>query len=324
MNTTERDLPIEQERVSILRMSGWREQSSAKQGLFLLGGTLMIFYLLFRRIDLAQVFSLLSLLPWHIWILAGVLTLSFPLLSAIRWKTILRTMGHDIPFSRATLTIAGVWPLSAVSPSKSGDLLKAYSLRAELKPMVVAGSVLTERALDVMVLSVLALLGGIYFRDYRIFSVALTVLIALMAGFVFVRLNVSLPIGHKMQNQLRDLFLSFRALWGNPRVTLLILFFTVANWLASIGQTYLLFRGVGADVSLGFTAAALPIAIFAGLLPISIGGMGTRDTAMVLLFASYASETQSLAVGLLYSFFGYWLLAILGLPLMRRALGATT
>ena len=84
--------------------------------------------------------------------------------------------------------------------------------------------------------------------------------------------------------------------------------------------TRILFGGVNAAVPLGFTATALPIAIFAGLIPITLGGMGTRDTAMVVLFAAYASSSQALAVALLYSFFGYWLLAVVGIPYIRKAL----
>lgn len=314
----------EQALVSRLRLSGWSDSASAKRGLVLVIGTLLIFYLLFRRIDLAQVLSLLKQVEWPIWILAGTLTLSFPVISAIRWQAILRTIGHDISLSRATVMIVGIWPLTAVSPAKAGDLLKAYSLRREMDPVIVAGSVMTERVLDVLVLAAFALTGGIYFQDYRIISGAAIVLIAMLAGFALVRLNVALPIGPGIQDRLGDLFHSLAVLSKKPRLTILVILFTTANWFASILQTQLLFRAVGADVPLGFTAAAQPVAIFVGLLPVSIGGMGTRETAMVILFAAYASASQALAAGLLYSFFGYWLLAVLGLPLIRRALGAQT
>ena len=324
MNDTRQDTVAEHAKVNFKAISSWREGTSVRRSLLLMCATMFIFYLLFRRIDLEHVISLLTQIAWPIWTLAAALTLSFPLISAIRWKAILSAMGHDITYRRAALIIAGIWPLSSVSPSKSGDLLKAYSLRREIKPVVVAGSVLTERALDLVVLAVLALIGGICFRDHRITSIAVTVLAALMAGVLFVVFNVSLPIGHNLQNQLRDLCLSLRTLWSKPGLTLLIMLFTAANWFASIWQTQLLFRGVGADVSFSYTATALPIAIFAGLLPVSIGGMGTRDSAMVVMFATYASASQALTVGLLYSFFGYWMLAILGLPLMRRALEAKT
>ena len=85
-------------------------------------------------------------------------------------------------------------------------------------------------------------------------------------------------------------------------------------------QTKLLFDGVGVGVPLGFTAAALPVAIFVGLLPITCGGMGTRDSAIAVLFAEFATAPQALAVALLYSFFGYWLLAVVGIPFVKKAI----
>lgn len=322
MKSSSQDIAGEQEPASIVQISGWSDRTSVRRVLLPVAGTFLVFYLLFHRIDLIQVLNLLTGIAWPIWIISASITLSFPLFSAVRWKAILSTMDHEIPFVRALLIIVGIWPISSVSPSKSGDLLKAYSLRRDMKPVVVIGSVLIERAFDLLVLSTLAMVGGIYFQEYRITIVAIMVLIALITCILLVRLNISLPIGRKFQSQLRDLNISLNSLWHKPRVTLLILFFTMVNWFASVLQTQILFRGVGVEVSLGFTAAALPIAILAGLFPISIGGMGTRDTAIVILFAAQASASQALAVGLLYSFFGYWMLAILGLPLMRRALGA--
>jgi hypothetical protein len=85
-------------------------------------------------------------------------------------------------------------------------------------------------------------------------------------------------------------------------------------------QTKLLFGGVGAVVPLGFTVAALPVVLFVGLLPITFAGMGTRDSAMLVMFFAYATQAQILAVGLLYTFFGYWLLALVGFPFVKKAL----
>jgi hypothetical protein len=48
--------------------------------------------------------------------------------------------------------------------------------------------------------------------------------------------------------------------------------------------------------------------------------MATRDSAMVVLFSAFASSSQALAAGILYSFFGYWLLAVAGIPFIRKAL----
>ena len=305
---------------SLLKLSGWGQRNSLLRGLLLVALTLFVFYLLFRQIDLSQVIALLRVIPISTWLIATLLTLSFPVMSAVRWHLILGTMGFDVSVARCLLIIVGIWPLSSVSPSKTGDLLKAVSLRRKIEPMVVAGSVLTERALDLLVLAVFALMGGLFFRDLRIVTVAATVILGVIAAVMIARLDIKLPIGQKLQGKLKELLHSIRVLGTQPITLVAILVLTAANWLASIVQTKLLFDAVGASVPFGFTAAALPVAIFVGLLPITFGGMGTRDSAMVVLFAGFATASQALAVGLLYSFFGYWLLAISGIPLVKKAL----
>ena len=305
---------------SLFKLSGWGQRNSLLRGLLLVALTFLVFYLLFQRIDLSQVITLLRAIPVGTWLVAMLLTLSFPVMSAVRWHLILSTMGFDVSIMRCLLIIVGIWPLSSVSPSKAGDLLKAVSLRRKIEPMVVAGSVLTERALDLLMLAVFALVGGLFFHDLRITAVATAVTIGVIVAVIVARLDIELPIGKRFQSKLKELLHSIRVLGSRPVTLVAILVLTAANWLASIVQTKLLFDGVGASVPLGFTVAALPVAIFVGLLPITFGGMGTRDSAMVVLFAGFATTSQSLAVGLLYSFFGYWLLAIIGIPLVKKAL----
>jgi uncharacterized membrane protein YbhN (UPF0104 family) len=305
---------------SLLGLSGWGQRRPLLRGLLLLAFTSFVLFVLFHRIDLNRVVALLRAVPASIWLVATLLTLSFPVMSAVRWHLILRTTGFDVSIARCLLIIVGLWPISSVSPSKSGDLLKAVSLRHQIEPMVVAGSVLTERMLDLFLLAVFALVGGLFFHDSRIVLVAAMVLGGVVAITMIAHLNIDLPIGSRSHSRLKGLLHSIRALSAQPVTLSIILTLTAANWFASIVQTKLLFSGVGASVPLGFTAAALPVALFAGLLPITLAGMGTRDSAIVLLFGNFASSSQALAVGLLYSFFGYWLLAVVGIPFIRQAL----
>jgi len=55
------------------------------------------------------------------------------------------------------------------------------------------------------------------------------------------------------------------------------------------------------------------MAIFFGLLPITIGGIGTRDSALIYLFSSYLNLSVIVAIGLFCSV-RYIVPALLGLP----------
>lgn len=306
--------------ISLARLSGWTERRGQLKGLFLIVITLGIFWLLFRRIDLRAVLDVLRLIPASTWILATLLTITFPLWSALRWQLTLRAIGHRVPLTRCFTIILGTNPVSAIAPSKAGDLLKALSFRSEISVMEVGGTVLVERALDVIILALLALLGGLVVGNALIIRVAAIVVALGIVGLLLLPFLVSLVPFPKLREKLLRAIRVLHELRRKPALLVGIVFFTVINWLASILQTQLFLSAVGTATPLSLTIAILPVAIFVGLLPITLGGMGTRDAAFITLLGTTASAPQGLAVALLYSFFGYWLLAVFGLPFLRAAL----
>jgi len=288
--------------------------------LLLVSITLLIFYLLFRRIDFFAVLDILKRVSiWYL-LLAFLLTMLSIVMLVLRWQEILKSMNHRVPFLRCFLIVVGIWPLSAISPSKSGDLLRANSLRNEIPVSKVAGSVLTERALDILSLVVFSLVGSIIFGKLEILFIAIIILAVITLVFIIANIGLRLPIKEVWQEKLDNLLLSTRTFAQNKWTFVLIVFLTFGKSFAQILQAKILFHAVDVQVPLLIAAAVFPIAIFVGLIPITLSGMGTRDSAIVFFFSGYASVSQALAVGILYSFFGYWLLSIIGLPLMRKAL----
>lgn len=305
---------------SLTRLSGWADPRTLLRGVALTAVTIVVFVLLFRRIDLGAVLAILETVPARAWLASLLLTCSFPVFSALRWQLTLRAIGHHVRFLRCLKIILGVSPLSAIAPSKAGDILKAISLRGEISVLEVGGTVLTERAFDVIALASLSLLGGSVVGIPLVTRVAAVATGAGLAGLILLPYLVFAVPKPGLREKLERVTRILHALRERPEITIGIVFFTVINWLASIVQTHLLLHAVGAPVPFHLTMAVLPLAIFIGLIPVTIGGMGTRDAALVTLLAPSASAPQALAVGLLYSFFGYWLLALLGLPFLKAAL----
>lgn len=278
-----------------------------------------IFYLLFRKIDYGSVAATLG--RAHGWTLAaaGLLTVTFPLFSALRWKRMLLSLGYSVSLWDAFSMIMAAWPMGTITPSKAGDLMKAYYLKDRVPPGLVVGSVLAERSLDILVLLVLALLGCVAFERWALAGIAA----AGLAGWVLavtLLLRLRLPVPAKYQEKLEPMLRSLRILGRSPRLLGLVLLYTGLNWFASIAQVVLCYLALGTRVPLVFATGAVPLAIFAGLLPLTLSGMGTRDSAMIILFSSYAAPEVSLGVGILYALFGYWIPAVLGLPFLQRVL----
>lgn len=312
--------PERQLSATVARLSGWAERRGQLKGILLIAITLVVFFVLFRRIDFATVLETLSVIPPWAWLVSLLLTLSFPILSALRWHYTLRAIGHHVPVSRCLKIILGTSPISAIAPSKAGDLLKALSLRGEISVLEVGGTVLAERALDVLVLAGLAFLSGLLVEHALITRFAAAIVGVGIVGLLVLPMLVASIRKPALRGRLERLIRVLHALREQPAIAFAIVFLTALNWFASIVQTHILLLAVGAHPPFWLTAATLPIAIFIGLIPITLGGMGTRDAALVTLLSSAATAPQALAVGLLYSFFGYWLLAIFGLPFMNSAL----
>jgi len=91
---------------------------------------------------------------------------------------------------------------------------------------------------------------------------------------------------------------------------------SICNWMTNISMTYFFYLALGAHVPLIVIVTYLPIAIFVGLIPLTIAGMGTRDAAIIKLFQPYARSVQSFGVSILYTVFGYWFGIIFGLLFM--------
>ncbi len=305
---------------SLARLSGWSDPKGRLRGAVLVGLTMLTFWFLFRKIDLGAVLGLIGAVPIATWLVALLLTLSFPLLSALRWQLTLRAIGHRLPLRRCLAIILGVSPISALAPSKAGDLLKAASLHGEVNLLEVGGGVLAERALDVATLALFALVGGLLGGSplaARVGAVVLALCVIALVLLPAVAASIPKP---RLREKLQRTLLVLGGLKRQPGLAALVLLYTAANWGATLLQTHLLLRAVGAEVHFLLTMSAVPLAIFVGLLPITIGGMGTRDAALVTLLAPAATSAHALSVGLLYSFFGYWLPALIGIPFLSAAL----
>ena len=67
--------------------------------------------------------------------------------------------------------------------------------------------------------------------------------------------------------------------------------------------------------------ALSPLAILAGLLPLTFAGIGTRDAALIFFYQDYFNEATGAALGLLCTS-RYFLPAVIGLPFLGQMLAA--
>lgn len=275
----------------------------------------LLFWLI-TRIDVRET-ALLVQTASRPWLLVAVLlTCALPFTSVYRWLGVLRAQGTTLPFFFALRAVMMANVLNSFLPSKSGDVAKAAYLRGYGGVSKGVGTVILERLVDLGVLGVLGLLGLVV-SGARWGLLAGVGLLGLVGGVLVVILLLPferLPLPAKIQQTALDLRTVVRAWLACPAAIAQTLTGSVATWSLGGFTVYALASAFGTGLGLGFAYAIFPLAVIAGLVPVTVSGIGTRDAAFVALLVTQMSAEQATLVGVGYTFTGYWLLSLLSFP----------
>lgn len=206
--------------------------------------------------------------------LAAALALFVPqtAVSAWRWRGL---AGRVVPLSYGTALrhtlLASAWNL--VLPSKLGEVAKLGMIPGAWQQRYRLGAaVLLERLSDVAALALWWAAGWLGPPALAAWAAAAAALVALAVA---------------------------RRGWRRTAPWLTLAGSALLLWALHLWQVELFLRSAGVQVSPWVALQRIPAAIFAGLLPITLWGVGTRDVALVLLFADVASRSTMTAVGML-------------------------
>lgn len=227
--------------------------------------------------------------------LAWALLLFIPqtLVSAWRWKLLVRPLA-PIAFVESLREVLAASALNLVVPAKLGDFSKAAMLpnipptrrkEAGLRAVV-------EKLSDVGMLLVAIAFGSVAAR-----SVAEAACAAIGILLVAVGTHVWYVV---------------------RRGSCVLLPFTLTTlllWLLHFAQFHLFLLCCEVDVSWALTLQRIPLAIFAGLVPAAFCGIGTRDAALIYLFADSADASRLAVVGLLTAL-RYLIPGAVGIPIL--------
>lgn len=220
--------------------------------------------------------------------------------SAIRWRLIVSPL-CELSVGAAIRQTLAASACNLVVPSKGGDFGKAFMLPvsgARARVMGMSG-VIMEKVADVGALVALLLLGIGYGNFLGEAAVSWTrgpiagSSVAFVAGIACLAFLLAAVGGivRVFRRSGEERFLS--------RGQLAVVGASVCLWVLHLVQFDLFFKAVGVYVSWHEVFARVPIAIFAGLLPVTLCGIGTRDAALVWLFADFAPASATAVVGML-------------------------
>ena len=303
-----------------------------------IGISFCILILIYGKIDLDGFLDVLKNSD-RLWMPLS-LGMVIPLTLLTAWRLqLLMPGGTGLDFAEANRLILASSVLNMVLPSKMGDLAKAYFMRdkGHLNGSLALSLVVFEKACDLLSLLLWCVLGLILYPEknwlYGILTLCVTIGLGMgllllgskslaQVGFQFAITIVPksfTALKLKIQNfqtgwrEMHDYF------WADKIQLFRITSLSIVIWFFHLFQIWLFILALNAWTPFLTNLALSPLAILAGLLPLTFAGVGTRDAAIILFYQPYFNAPTGAALGLLCTS-RYLLPALGGLPFLGQYL----
>jgi uncharacterized membrane protein YbhN (UPF0104 family) len=244
-------------------------------------------------------------------LLVTFLATSQIIFSSLRYHFLLKASNAKVSFNKCFSAVTTAFSLNSIIPGKGGDLVKAMVLTTSKEKLIHYTAVtLVERLIDLSIITTLLLLGASLMND-RLWQFSSMLAVIILPSLILCLNHTSkIPIiGNKLLS-LQSIIPSFKKnltyLLGGTASAAVI-------WIINLIIIYLLLLAVGFNLSPTQVIANWPKAIFAGILPLSISGFGTRDAAFALSIGASTANTKVFAATFLYTFFLYWYLSVISM-----------
>jgi hypothetical protein len=273
----------------------------------LIGVGLWVYIVL--QLDLAGIGEVLQVMNLKWFLLAFIFLAGMFLFKALRWRTVLLLQGVHYGLIK-TVGISFVSSFFGLMiPGKMGDIIKvSYVKRSGLSVVRGLVSVLLDRVYDLLVLLLFSVFGLVYFSGMfaaavRDIGIMLLVL-ALAAVFLVAQRERILSVVNKLlkfalnassYETISQEWSSFKEEFTaiSKKTVIPMSAFSVLTYLCMFCQFFALACGLGLVAPFLYLGLSLSLATLVSLLPISIGGLGTREAVFILMLGKIAISPES-------------------------------
>lgn len=275
-------------------------------------------FFIFRAVDVSKVIYIMrdqnSVLL--IWPVCSVPVWIF--LKTLKWHILLRTYLKDIPFFHVIRSLLSGLAIGMMTPGKVGELSRSLFLPAENRSRV-AGLTILDRYLELLALLFLASFGVA-----RFFGVIWGLLMCLSGlvgvGMLFLSRRLIerarfAKRSHFLVDKLREMLKAAEGISWTVFMQSFVL--SMAVFFISILTSYSLllsFTHIPFSVSLN----VFPLSLMTNILPITLGNLGVREGATILLLNHYGvAKEVSLNISLSLFVLHSLVPSLVGITLMQ-------
>ncbi|HWZ96269.1 MAG TPA: lysylphosphatidylglycerol synthase transmembrane domain-containing protein [Candidatus Dormibacteraeota bacterium] len=301
-------------------MKGARKPSSGARGWFVTAlrwvAALLVLAVLFHFLPFATLRQAVARVPPTRFILVVILYLCAHAVGMLKWRMVVNAAGAQLDLSTsAQCYFGGLFGTLFLPSIVGGDVVRlAVGLRKSPRPAAVLTGNLADRFLDVAAQAVLVAAGILLLPESApeeleatalgVFWTVVGIAAVLIVTLVVLRKKLLGGRSVKFRRRLARIWQALRSLRGSPRVL-------VSGWIIGtlVQFTFLMLTALLA-VSCGLSPEIVPLRVWlfawplaklAAVLPLTQGGMGVREAALVALLAPFgAPGALVLAAGLVW------------------------
>lgn len=288
--------------------TGWLTRRSAFVAAKIVSSLGLVWFIL-HSVDLGVVVSALRDIPPAVAVEVLLLLSLQPLLLAWRWQQIITMLGAPMPFREALrLTFVGLFFNQVLPTSIGGDALRFWGARRSgIDTMNAAGSVLIDRAtglltVAILVAAALVVAGGSF--DDPLLRMTLFALAPLGIAATVLVVSLESVIIRWLPRSLKQLVITLvgglRTILFTGQGRFILFFLSVLTWLPVFMSIWAMSAALGLRLDLADAVIVGGGSLLFAALPVSIGGWGVRELAMVTLVgATGALAEQGLVMSVI-------------------------
>lgn len=282
----------------------------------------IIFIILFSKIEIFEFVKVVKGINIFFFII-GIFICLFAgfFIVPLQWLRILLPLGYSFSLEEAIFIKFGSYPIKAISPLKTGDLIRAVYLKKQkgIPFSMGAISLYFNFILNLLVLIILMSSGYLFFNR-NLFHIVLFysgLLLLFTCVIIFFGIierfiiYVARKVNLRFYNSIELLFNFFKKF--TLKDISVLFFYSIALWACELFVFFILFKATGLNIPFRAIMVFVPLTILISNLPVSFSGLGTREAAILFWFSGFGAKERLLSVGILVSFVNIFLPLIISL-----------
>ncbi len=275
--------------------------------------TLAFLGFIYTKIDLSNLFLTIRQANYWLIILALAVFVFNRILISLRWKVILSAYAIPVSLLKVIKIIFVSMPAGFLTPGGAGtDLVRGYQVSKQHGQTAdVAGSIIIDRIIGLYSMFFVAFVAAYfsppleYLYEIKIITTISIIILTIgaLVGLYVLRTygnKIKISFSEKWNTQLSKLINALADLSVLKKVFLPIALISLFIQFSRCIVFYYLFLSLGVKLDFIYFLVLVPLVFVLLFMPISLGGLGVRETSLLFFFAQLGVASEvSVSAGLL-------------------------